>query len=158
MRQEEEIKAMFVGKDTCFITYIKEEDNKVWIRKRDKDFPFRKKWVVAFHNVKEHMRLYEEQVLFDYDIGRTNEKIRVYFMDFDTLEPYYSKMNSSLINELKNLKNERNVLYQQVMQLKQLISDSNNDDKLRKKIKDIVDFANNIKPQFVPNENIEKKK
>ena len=158
MIKEDETKTIFLGKNSVFITYTKKEGNKFLVKKINKTFPFLSKWVVIFHNLKDHLDAYEQRVLFDLEGGRTKELIRIIYMDFDTLEPNCNQYNPSLLDENRSLKLQLNSNFQREVEIKELLSISNNDAKLRMKIKDIMDFNNSIKAQFTPNTNHDQKK
>ena len=142
----EEQKGVFVGKETIMICNYRREDDNILIKKTNRFFPLMADWRPALGNLRDHLKNYTELTLFDGNHGRTDEKVRVFFFDADTLEPFDPGLNLAAKRELKTLKAERDYLYHSLLDMQQTLKQMGLFDQVKKRAKELMDFSRNISP------------
>lgn len=133
------------------------EDNKLYFLMPSL---FRDFWVAIHHNTKDFedkLKCYEERKLFSVKDGRTEQKLRIYFFDFDSLEPYFPNMNQSALRELENLRQQRDTYFSLCKEYENMLYESTGRDLRRKETKKEIDFVHGLKPPQVDQQDKDKK-
>lgn len=153
---KEESRAVFIGKDTVWIGWVKEEDDTVFVRVPNKAMPFMSKYRPILSNVKDHMSDYQEKVLISLNDGRGDEKVRVYPIDLDTFESNFVDINPRVKRSIESLHAERNFLYGMVKEMEGMLKTAGMHDLLKMKFKDEYGYFTSLKPGFMYNDNDKK--
>lgn len=159
MDRKEEFKALFVGKSTGFLGTFKLQNGDLFIKERSLN-PFKNDDFTATHKfVNQKLENPHVVKLIDRDKGRTDEEVRVYFIDFDTFEKDYTNVNVEIQRELESLKTHNDYLFNTLQSLQSLIHRSGVKELLQDNFKKEYDFyTQSIRPPFIPNKDGDKKK
>ena len=154
----EEFFAIFLGNHTVTKPLkMRKEDNKLYFLMPSlvRDF-----WVAIHHNTKDFedkLKCYEERKLFSVKDGRTEQTLRIYFFDFDSLEPYFPNMNQSALRELENLRQQRDTYFSLCKEYENTLQQYAGHDLSKQKMKKEYDFYANLKPPQLYDQDKDKK-
>lgn len=147
----ETFKAEFIGYETRISGTFKYDhlDDILYIRKGT----LIPKWIVVAVNVKEIIANFEERKLFSFFDGiLENQNIRIYWFDLkNNLKPYYPKISSELVRDHNSIIQERNSLFAELQEIKQLIKTGESLDTIKLRFKNEYDFYTGLKPGYMYN-------
>jgi len=146
-----EFRALFVGRETVTFGWVKFgfDENGVKTVFVRKESLFKKSWIPVFHNLdgKTLLKHFEERYLLKPSRGRTNDVIRVYWFDFDSLEKFTGRLNPE---ELAGIEAGRvEATYHELVagDAKEFSEVSASSDLLREKSKDDIDYVRSLFPR-----------
>lgn len=154
-------RAVFIGEDTVSVTWMKVLNGRVFLQVRPwyDFFGIFPRWMPVLNNVQDILQQYEERHVLDTDEGRSPDRVRVYFFDLDTLRPYQSRMNPTILRRLENVSAERDYLYQRAMELQSYFERASMNDHFREGFKREFDFfVNQLRPGWTFNKDGDDKK
>jgi len=139
--ENEITRAVFVGKKFISIGDVKQIENKI-LFKPIGGLPFFNQYVHVLANANELP--VQERLLWRPSVGDTQIRVKVFFSDLRN-DKFSAVMNPQDIIAINTLRNENEALLLQNERLLQLLKDSNNDDRMKKRIKTEIDFYNQVK-------------
>jgi len=149
----DEWRASFRGAKTLFNCWMRRDGDDYYIKvRRFRSIPFLYEWRKIYGNITNHLTTFKEIQLFDVEEGRTEDVVREYPLDFDTLEKNFIDSNSNATVEIQQLTEERNYLYRLVRELQEQIKTLGSNDLLKSRFKDDYSFFTGLKPGFLHNQ------
>lgn len=146
-----EFRALFIGRETVTFGWVKfgfdEQGVKtVFVRKESL---FKKSWIPVFNNLQGNGLLghYEERLLLKPSKGRTNDVVRVYYFDFDTLAGYVSRLNPEELARVESSAVEATYHELVAGDAKEFSEVSGSHDLLHKKTKDDIEYVRSLFPR-----------
>lgn len=148
----EEHRAIFLGRNTAFIAWVKMEGQQAFFKVPNKWFPFISTYRPVLSGVRKEMEMnYEERRLISLDEGRTDEVVRIYHFDVDTFERYYADANPAVQRLINSLTMERDILFQLMKEAEAYIKGMTSKELFMEHFKEQYDYYTNLKPGFMYN-------
>lgn len=157
MEKKQEFKAIFIGPGTGFLGTFKLEEGSLFIRDEGL-IPGSGTWRATHKNVTNKLKFFKEINLIDHKKGKTDDKVRVYPIDYETFTEDVSWVNTQLSQELESLRNQNSYLFNQLQELNQLIDKAGTENLIRDHIKKSFDyFTKDLKAPFFMKKDDKKK-
>jgi len=153
-----EFRSIWMGRTSIAIVWMKEVNGDWHMKVNNKYLPLLAKYRPILQNFGKKIEMFEERNRFDLNSGLTDETIRFYPFDINTLEPYYPMINVQQQRLLESLNLENSYKEDRWRDAESYVSSLGSEDAYKEKIKKEYDFFNNsLKPSFVPRDGEKKK-
>lgn len=142
-----EFKAIFIGAETVFQTWIKIEDDTIYYKPKGLFSSYQP----LLGNIdKELLEHYQTFSLFDPEQGVVNDNVRVYFFDVKSLKPFMPGVDQETVRKLKSLRGQVDFLKNRGADLKKDLDKKSTGEGLMKDVKKRADETEEISKKFTP--------